>query len=638
MDIKPHNKRFHEAPFPEGVENFYSAKFLASFGKRFLEPLFPELAKLEKVRKRDVKAVFEKLHKDKNKLQQLVDSFPPNFRTAVGILLWERPLTIEELETRLGCTVARLSPERRESIHDLPFSLEEDFALLALGPVADFFSRYSRNAKKDQYQVSLPAALRGLFKRVYPLPEYYNWVPLEQPRADRKKAINRFNCEAAVATDLVRIGDFLKRGNLKVTQAGKVSVASLRSLAGLTVGGEFFPENKASRKLPELRHQILINAVRKWDPAFSKLLTTEPFPGEAVFGGIVEQLFGKGAFLLETLLPHLKLSHYFHDARFRKKSLDELQGLFASLPPGHWVSSENLALYPFYREMDILFFNYTDFSFRPDRRSPACRERYLYYDKVEIDADTVNGVVTLPLLFGTAFLLASFGLLEIEYLEPPAHPVWRVKGESFLSPFDGLLSLRLTSLGAFAFGLSSRLDLAPPEESSVRVTLHPERLMATCKGAEPLTLAAMNDFMERLAPGIYRLTAQSLLKGCTSKRDLEERIKAFRQRIPATVPPFWEAAFKEFLDTPQPITCENAYFVYRIGDDPGLRKHFSTDPLLLAEGLKVEGWRLALTPEEHKRVRERLRVLGYLVETDGTTFSAARSASGKKLPPRRRRY
>lgn len=637
MEIKPHNKRFLEAPFPEGVEQFYTAKFLISFGERFLEPLFPELAAREKVRKRDVTAVFGKLHKDEAKLRQLVDSFPPKLREAIGILLWESSLTIKELEERLGMEVARPLKSRPRSIHDLAFELDEDLELLAHGLVSDFYSRYSLNPGKDQFQVSLPGALRTLFKKVYPVPEYYNWVPLT-PRKDRKKELMRFNCETAVATDLVRIADFLKRGNLKVTQAGKVSVASLRSLAGLTVGGEFFPGSKASRKLPEMRHQILLDAVRKWDPAFSGLLTEEPFPGEAVFGQLPDQLFGKGSFLLETVLPHLKLSHYYHDARFKKKSLDTLKGLFASLPPGEWVSSENLAHYPFYREMDILFFNYNDFCFRPDPKSPAGRQCYYYGDKIEVDADTVNGVVTLPLLFGTAFLLAGLGLLEIEYLEPPKHPLWRVKGESFLSPFDGLVGLRMTSLGAFAFGRTSQLDLAPPQESTVRVTLHPERLMATCKGAEPLTLAAMGDFMERLAPGIYRLTAQSLFKGCTSKKDLEERIRAFRQRIPATIPPFWEAAFKEFLGTPPPLTCENAYFVYRIGDDPALRKHFATDPVLLAQGLKVEGWRIALTPEEHKRVRERLRALGYLVETDSSTIAPSRAASGRKLPPRRRRY
>ncbi|NBB81265.1 MAG: hypothetical protein GVY36_17805 [Verrucomicrobia bacterium] len=47
-------------------------------------------------------------------------------------------------------------------------------------------------------------------------------------------------------------------------------------------------------------------------------------------------------------------------------------------------------------------------------------------------------------------------------------------------------------------------------------------------------------------------------------------------------------------------------------------------------GIQAEGWRLALTPEEHRKLRNRLRQLGYLVETDRA--STPRTESGKKRP------
>ena len=77
-----------------------------------------------------------------------------------------------------------------------------------------------------------------------------------------------------------------------------------------------------------------------------------------------------------------------------------------------------------------------------------------------------------------AFLLASLGFLEIAYNAPDGHSKWRLDSQMFLTPFDGLEAVRLTPVGAFAFGHSKELPLTVSEQPKCQVHLHPDRLLA----------------------------------------------------------------------------------------------------------------------------------------------------------------
>lgn len=79
----------------------------------------------------------------------------------------------------------------------------------------------------------------------------------------------------------------------------------------------------------------------------------------------------------------------------------------------------------------------------------------------------------------------------------------------------------------------------PPSRSVV--TLDGARLLATCRDADALTELALAQFFETLTPGRYRMTPKSLLGGCSSRADIEERIRLFRRVVSANPPPVWPA-------------------------------------------------------------------------------------------------
>lgn len=634
MEIKNNTGRLLEKPLPELLEKFYAMKAIQPFAQRYVFPLFPDLADLEKPRKRDLVEAFARMEKDVELRKSFVEGLPDLLYEAIGILVWEHMLPLDHLEKRLEATIS-YAFEGRLRYQEHAIRLEDDFVLLANGPKDTF---RSPGREKEDFFVLLPRALRDFFKEVYPKPKHYDWQPVEI-RKELPPEIRHFNAEASVATDLGILGDYLRRGGIKFTQSGKPTVAALRTLAATTEGGEFFPEDKSSRKLPELRHRLLLAVVRSLDDEGLQALTRRPFPAGEVFRGLLERLFTRPGFFMENVLSHLKGSSPLSWEYLYNGPLEQLRGIFASLPEGGWVTTANLYEYLFYRELDCLPFDPDHWQFHADDDSPAVPSFYYGYARMPLRADNLAPFAILPMLFGTSFLLAALGMAEIHYTAPPVHEDYFAKGETFISPFDGLIALRLTPLGLFALGRTEELTLAQPTSRRAEVRLHPQRMVASCSDPDPVTATALEEFMERLAPGIYRMTADSLLGNCADKEQLAARIEAFRERIPAEIPPNWEAFFKEHLEVPAPLESQNAYFLYRIADSERLRRLFSTDPVLRGIGIKAEGWRLALTPEEHRKLRNRLRQLGYLVETDRP--STPRTESRKKSPrkrPRRRRW
>lgn len=629
MEIKDNTGRTLEKPLPELLEKFYAMKAIQPFAERYVFPLFPDLAKLEKPRKRDLVEAFARMEKDVALRKSFVEGLPDLLYEAIGILVWEHMLPLDHLEKRLEATIS-YPFEGRLRYQEHAIRLEDDFVLLASGP-KDTFRYYAK--EKEDFFVLLPPALRNFFKEVYPKPKHYDWEPVEV-RKELPPGMRHFNAEATVATDLGILGDYLRRGGIKFTQSGKPTVAALRTLAGATEGGEFFPGDKTSRKLPELRHRLLLAAVRTLDEVGLETLTRRPFPAGEVFRGLVDCLFMRPEFFMENLLPHLKGTSPLSWEYLYNRPLAELRGIFASLPEGGWVTAGNLYEYLYYRELDCLPFDPDFWKFHADDDSPAVPSFYYGDARLPLGADNLAPFAVLPMLFGTSFLLAALGIVEIHYTAPPVHNDYYAKGETFISPFDGLIALRLTPLGLFALGRTEELKVAQPAAHRAEVRLHPQRMVASCSDPDPVTATALEEFMERLAPGIYRMTADSLLGNCADKEQLAARIEAFRERIPAEIPPNWEAFFQEHLKVPAPLESQNAYFLYRIADNERLRALFRTDPVLRGLGIKAEGWRLALTPEEHRKLRNRLRQLGYLVETDRA--STPRTESRKKSPRKRR--
>jgi len=223
-------------------------------------------------------------------------------------------------------------------------------------------------------------------------------------------------------------------------------------------------------------------------------------------------------------------------------------------------------------------------------------------------------LLSLPLVRGVAFMLAAMGFAEIRYNLPDEVGPWLRNGRDYLTPFDGLSAIRLTPLGAYAFGKTDELEIDTSARDRVRIVLNEHRLTLTCREPDRMMELLLGDYMEKISDGCYRMTRQSLLHGCKKATDVAERIEHFKNRIPAEIPPYWQKFFDDVVADCVALKRKPGYVVYRISDTPELRRLFLSDPVLREKSIKTSGPGVAIKKGDLPAVSRRLASLGYLME------------------------
>ncbi|VGO22557.1 hypothetical protein [Pontiella sulfatireligans] len=598
MELHYSNKNAFSKPLDEVLVKFYTAEELWGIA---CQQVYPALQQTRPDKREKKAELIEKLNEvfvSEETMQRLFKAMPPDLYAVIELLAWGGDHWAEKVEKQLGVevlnrkTLARKRHYDRERIEIT--RKPEMWWVVADHESEKYYSSDRRTALR------LPPAVRSLFRKHMPKPAGYNLEPFDAP----PEGTRTFRCDETLGEDLRVVADYIDRGHLEYTKNEAIKKPCIRALARLTGGGEFFPAEKSSAKLPLLRHELLVNIVASTGSSLRQAMLEDPPDPARMLRPLATELFKHPDWFFEYVLTHLSGSPYSCD----KAATARLKAVFAALSVDQWVSFENLENYVNYREIDV--------DPAPRHRCQVSIEpiRKDYYSIGRIDVDSTNGwlLVVVPMVQGSAFLLAALGLAEIAYALP-RHPGWQRKSEVFLTPYDGLAAVRLTPLGAYALGQTDEVELKASQRQRAEILLNPQRLTAICRHIDPITEMSLLEFMEKISDGCYRMTRQTLMRGCSSGGDVQKRIEKFKAQIVRNLPEFWEQFLEDTKKSAVALTPKTRYTVYELADNPELRRLFLSDAVLREKALKVEGTRVAIEKADAASIARRLAALGYLM-------------------------
>ena len=539
---------------------------------------------------------------DPSRLKAFIAAAPENVRAVWDALVWGGNMPLEALEKQLGFRIAQINPNRKDRWR--PGLLRRrEFPFVVLINTGGFYRAYDDNAPRRGIAAALPPKIRAAFRTHMSKPKGYDIEPV--PDAPEAEFSLRF--DATAPDDLRFLAEYIDAGNLKLTKSKKIRMACLREIASMMGGGEFFDDPGISAILPMLRARLLVMFLHgPGIPGAKHILNPAPEkPGKA-FRALLASAFMDPQWIHENLLEHLRGRSYYE-----KQQLEDLFALFASLDVDGWTTEKNLVSYADYRELDFNIVKYGDVwanAVRPDEEdwyssSPA---------RVHLH-EGFRDFHTIPLVHGMAFLLAALGFAEIRYNHPAAVTEWERPREDFLSPFGGLVAIRLTPLCAFAFGKSDQLEIDDSARKRVHVILNEHRLTLTCRDLDRSTELLLNDYTEKISDGCHRMTRKSLMRGCKTAEDVAKRTGHFKKRIQSEIPPLWERFFAETAKNCVALRKRSGYVFHELADTPELRRLFLSDPLLRKKSIKTAGPGVAIKRKDIPEVSRRLAALGYLM-------------------------
>ncbi|MFU8848898.1 MAG: hypothetical protein ACNA77_09320 [Opitutales bacterium] len=602
-----------EKAFFEDLESVLSRACSVADVRRLHDHFFYTIEKSTPPKKQRRKAEMVQallaLQKTPEQLQKFVDTLPSRAKTFYAALMWNESADYTTLLNKLDFEFVRRVEERGWGVTADRYYIEDDFPLAAMRvPPSDYSYRSYRNSNEIRnYEFLMPPAVRSWLRPYFPKPQGYDIEAVSEAALNEQK-LQHFDASAAVVNELNQLADFLKRSELKTTKAGRYTKSSLQKASALTAGAEWYVDSKALRELALMRHEILLDFINGFEGKLLANLIEGQLDG-STFKNLLQEIIADEEILNKWLLGHLKARYKYFELKFDPKSIHRLFDLYRLLPVNAWVRVDNLKSLQFYREIDICFFDPGRYCFR----TAYGEAPYIYEQDIELYGRHLQAAGIDPLINGSAFILAAFGLLELRYTEPN-HPRYHTKKRPYLSPWDGAVAMKLTPIGAFVFGQSKQLKLETTQRQRTQLNLRSDRLFLNAQEVDPVTQLALDDFFEKISPGFYRLTRKSLLKGCQSTKDVKARVADLKQRLPTEFPDNWKAFFHKLGQEQSVLQRDFTLAVYSLADRPDLRHDFLNDPILQRYTLKVEGHRVAVDTQHLRTVNAQLRKLGYLVE------------------------
>lgn len=213
---------------------------------------------------------------------------------------------------------------------------------------------------------------------------------------------------------------------------------------------------------------------------------------------------------------------------------------------------------------------------------------------------------SIPFIKSLLFALSTFGIVEVAYRDPD---------DTDTSPYDGLQYVRVTELGKYVFEASKSYSPQQSANTKSDFELDDQRLLIKVRTANSPFIHLLDNFAQSITPTLYRVDYETFLGGCSSKNDLERKIKMFCMYICKKQPEIWKQFFDELLSKCHPFSdSKEKYLLIEIpSDNIELQRLMLNEPSIRKYVLKVENYMMLVKADEEDKLKLAMKKFGYLI-------------------------
>jgi len=449
----------------------------------------------------------------------------------------------------------------------------------------------------------------------------YNVYDYETGRSKRHTEeieIVRCETEHAAQHDVHAVLRLIDAGKVRASDRTKrVTAAGAKAITGILQGGDFYPPEEDTDKwttdpgpMKAFAWPLILQNAGLAELAGTKLQLTST--GKKALSEAPHEIIRKcwARWLKTRLLDEFNRVHAIK-GQTRKRALtavadrrDVIVGALANCPPHEWIAFDEFSR----------FMRASGFKFEVARNSWALYITDPNYGSLGYEG--YGGWHTLQERYLMAFLFeyaATLGLADVAYIHPSGaradYNQWGTDDLDCLSRYDGLLYLRINSLGAWCLGLTQEYIPSPLEKREALKVLPTMEIVATGP-LPPGDTLVMEQFAEQTSDAVWRIDQARLLEAVEQGHAIG-RMEAFlRARSSSEIPDSVQIFFREAADRASRLTDLGAARLIEAQDEM-LAQLIANDSSLRAMCL-LAGERHIVVPEENESAfRRALHRLGY---------------------------
>ena len=529
---------------------------------------------------------------DKEKVLAGFKQLPEIFQQVVYHLTWQEHAKLLELEELFDVKLLKDSHNKYFSLYNVKLA----FPLIRLYEESYHYRSYDRQEMMAQITVYLHDIISICFRAVLPKPEDGHIQSSDEPPASQYSWLADNHC----LTDIQVAQSLVESGQLELTSTGSYTAASLKKLRQSTDASPFFPSSYHYE-------DILLNLANELSAQNGSAATLKKaFP--ALLD--IDEMF---------LLPYIKSKYSTRGLNLGIKAFLEL---LKSLPVKQWVDIDYLSRAVKYQDIRPQKMRFYDFSYTLRRNYSSSQRdmKSLYAEKRSIVKKNSWNDFYQPLIKARFFMLAAMGLFDLAYNDPSGPPHKRcitidgmIQESNSASDYSGLRAVRLTELGAYLLSKSKSFAVTSTREQA-QVDLQTHLLILTLSKSDAVLESLLQKWTEPNGTRCYRMTYISFLFGCRSRKDLEDKIGVFREKVCKNPPEIWEQFFEQLLQRAFPLTPLSSPKLFQVNaNQPELCQLLSSHPELKKLIMKVEGGRFAIDASHYPAMVKILEEEGYLI-------------------------
>lgn len=533
---------------------------------------------------------------DKELFNQFFDSLDEPIKTILFELAWKRNfITSDEIKDKFGVTVT-VEVTRYVSHYRFLDKIEDKFHIFHIEEDYDY-------SKKDYIFIfSLPKVLKKLIiENLKEKPKKYNLLP--SPSNEIVETECFFNNNNEILTDLPNYIKFLenKPTYLKINffELPKISKSDLKFLLNMSTSKKEFFDSKESELT---KTTILANFIT----GFIEKFNYDNLDNLQLLKKLILKTENDPFFVFYNLLFHITGKNTINtvdkDTLLKNDNLiKSMFFIFREMKQGYWYDFKNILFFINLRNLDVDILENVSLDKLYISYKNEYRDKERKYLSKNHELDTL---FTIPLIKAIFFLFSSLGIFDIKYNK---------NTNEVNSVFDGLKYIKLTELGSYLLGLNYTFDFKI-KESNTKIIINDLNLTILVKGNDKTKTLYLASFAEKISENMYIVTYESFLKKCTSKKDIEAKIKLFKKEVSSNLPKIWNDFFDTLLKRVSNLTEEKELVIYNLDTiNNELIEIFFKDQIINKLILKVEGQRIAIYKDDFLKIKKRLEIFGFLI-------------------------
>lgn len=433
------------------------------------------------------------------------------------------------------------------------------------------------------------------------LPEFFPDSATVRHTDTLPDGLHTFTAEMAIIAKVSMLNALYDNKKLTFGSSPRLTAAAVKRLQKLVPVPEFFASQTDDKLLSSLCSAMTYNTFCLWRTQTGRKKRPEA-PEEQIKAALATTL-DNHAFLLSLVLPYIKgfkrsCTVYANTTAIVARMLQEV---LAEWHDKQWLTVEDIIMHvrtcSDRAEKDFLLIGSYEFDRMEMKNS---------YTDTLIGYDNNVSMLSEPFVRGLLLLFAACGMVELACGDV------QTDGDS---PYDCLRYVRVTPLGRWLLGRADSYDNTAVADEKPVFELDSEHLFIKSPGNDSVAETFMADYAERITPRLYRVSYESFLKGCSTPKDVEQKIDTFARYVCATPPPIWSSFFDDLRQRSHPFGApSDKYTIMQVApDDRQLQRLLLTEPSVRCFVTKAEGYMVLIKTADMPKFAAALRKHGYLL-------------------------